>query len=100
MMKSDINILVVEDDTDINSLLCTILSKEGYKVRGAYSGTEARMCLEMHDYQLILLDLMLPGISGEELIAEIRKYKNNAYYNCLSQGFSRNKDRRIEAWCR
>lgn len=75
MMESDINILVVEDDADINGLLCRILSKQGYKVRGAYSGTEAKMCLEMQDYQLILLDLMLPGVSGEELIAHIRSVK-------------------------
>jgi DNA-binding response OmpR family regulator len=74
-MKSDINILVVEDDADINSLLCTILGKQGYSVRDAYSGTEAKMCLEMYDFQILLLDLMLPGFSGEELIAEVRKIK-------------------------
>jgi DNA-binding response OmpR family regulator len=74
-MKADINILVVEDDVDINSLLCKILGREGYNVRGAYSGTEAKMCLEACDYQIVLLDLMLPGASGEELISQIRKVK-------------------------
>lgn len=74
-MNSDINILVAEDDTDINDLLCNILNKEGYKVRGTYSGTEAKMCIEQFDYDILLLDLMLPGISGEALIAEIRKIK-------------------------
>lgn len=74
-MNSNISILVVEDDWDINGLLCKILEKEGYSVRAAYSGTEAKMCVEQYDYDLILLDLMLPGVSGEELIGEIRRKK-------------------------
>lgn len=74
-MNSDIKILVVEDDSDINSLLFSIFVKEGYSVRPAYSGTEAKMCLEQCDYDIVLLDLMLPGISGETLIQEIRKIK-------------------------
>lgn len=75
-MKNDnINILVAEDDADINELLCSILVKEGYKVRGAYSGSEAKMCIEQFDYEIVLLDLMLPGICGENLIAEIRRVK-------------------------
>lgn len=75
IMNSDINILVVEDDNDINNLLCRILGKQGYNVRGAYSGTEAKLCLEMQNYHLVLIDLMLPGISGEELISDIRSKK-------------------------
>lgn len=74
-MKTNINILVVEDDADINDLLCNILIREGYNVRGTYSGTEAKMCIEQYDYDILLLDLMLPGISGEALITEIRKIK-------------------------
>lgn len=74
-MKENINILIVEDDVDINNLLNKILTKEGYNVRCTYSGSEAEMCIEKYDFQLILLDLMLPGITGEELIAKIRKIK-------------------------
>lgn len=74
-MNSNINVLVVEDDVDINGLLCNILSKEGYNVRAAYSGSEAKMYIENYSYDIILLDLMLPGIKGEDLIAEIRKIK-------------------------
>lgn len=74
-MNSNIEVLVVEDDVDINGLLCSILSKKGYKVRGAYSGSEAMMCIEHFNYDIVLLDLMLPGISGEEIITEIRKVK-------------------------
>lgn len=68
-----INVLVIEDDMEINYLLCNILGREGYCVRPAYSGTEAKMCLEKYDYHIILLDLMLPGIKGEALIKEIRE---------------------------
>lgn len=66
-------ILVVEDDADINRLLTTLLSKEGYVVTSAYSGSEAGMRLESERYDLILLDLMLPGLTGEELLVTIRK---------------------------
>ena len=72
-MNLNKKILVVEDDWDINGLLCKILIQNGYEVRGAYSGTEAKMCVEQYEYDLIILDLMLPGICGEELIKDIRK---------------------------
>ncbi|WP_322413161.1 response regulator transcription factor [Clostridium perfringens] len=62
-MDNNVNILVVEDDLDINNLLCRILIKEGYNVRAAYLWTEAKMCMEQYDFHLILLDLMLPGIN-------------------------------------
>lgn len=74
-MNTDISILLVEDDGDINNLLYKILSREGYNIRQAYSGSEAKMCLELYDFQLVLLDLMLPGVTGEELISQLRKVK-------------------------
>lgn len=74
-MCDNINILVVEDDSDINNLLNKILTKNGYKVTCAYSGSEGRMCLEQYDFQLVILDLMLPGMSGEGLISKIRQLK-------------------------
>lgn len=70
-----VSILVVEDDPDINDLLCTILRRQGYQVTGAFSGSEGRMCIAQYTYDLILLDLMLPGITGEGLIGEIRATK-------------------------
>lgn len=72
-MNSSNKILVVEDDWDINGLLCKILSQNGYYVRGAYSGSEAKMCIEQTQYDLVILDLMLPVICGEDLIKEIRE---------------------------
>lgn len=70
-----VNILVVEDDADINRLLCTILEGAGYTCRAAFSGSEAMLWAEKYNYDLIILDLMLPGVTGEELIARIRRDK-------------------------
>ena len=69
------HILVVEDDQDINRLLCRILTDGGYDVRPAFSGSEAVLWAEQYEYDLVLLDLMLPGLTGEEFIARMRKQK-------------------------
>ena len=68
-------ILVIEDEPDINRLLAKILNNADYHVTSAYSGTEAKLLLEKESPDLILLDLMLPGISGEELLNMLRKEK-------------------------
>lgn len=69
------NILIVEDDININNLLCEVLMKAGYTCEQAFSGTEAKLLLNIKEkaYTLVLLDLMLPGASGEEVLKEIRK---------------------------
>ena len=69
------HILVVEDDPDINKLLCRVLAGAGYDCRPAYSGSEAALWTGQYDYDLILLDLMLPGLTGEELITQLRQRK-------------------------
>ena len=66
-------ILIAEDDPDINRLLGRILEKEGYQVTSAFSGSEARLLLKTVRFDLMVLDLMLPGATGEELVEEIRK---------------------------
>ncbi len=68
-----VKILVVEDNSDINHILCRYLEGEGYQTVGAFSGTEAKLLLTLDAFNLILLDLMIPGISGEDLLIEIRK---------------------------
>jgi len=70
-----IHILVVEDDPDINNLLAKIVTNAGYDCRQAYSGSEAALLSERYTYDLILLDLMLPGLTGEELIENLRRGK-------------------------
>ena len=65
-------ILIVEDNTDIHNLLKEVLEKEKYKVVDSYSGTEALMVLEREKVDLILLDLMLPGLNGEDIIKKVK----------------------------
>lgn len=63
---------VIDDDIHIGNLLEKLLGDEGYRVLRAYSGTEALYLLERNRPDLILLDLMLPGLSGEELLPRIK----------------------------
>ena len=82
-------ILIVEDDVDIHNLIKDILKKERYDVISAYSGTEAILLIEKNNVDLILLDLMLPGLSGEELITIIvlsAKVSSEDKVNVLSNG--------------
>lgn len=67
-------IMIVEDDADINNLLTKILRQADYQVTQVYSGSEAALRLERETPDLILLDLMLPGMSGEEVLATLRDH--------------------------
>ena len=67
------NILVVEDDPDINKLLCRILEGAGYACRPAFSGSEAALWAGQYEYDLVLLDLMIPQVSGMDVMEHIRK---------------------------
>ena len=62
------NILIVEDDIDIHNVLKKVLENENYNVLNSYSGKEALILIENKNIDLILLDLMLPDIAGEEII--------------------------------
>jgi DNA-binding response OmpR family regulator len=66
------NILVVDDDLYIGNMLEETLTNEGYSVSRAYSGTEAVLVLDKAKPDLVLLDLMLPGLSGEEVLPRIK----------------------------
>ena len=66
-------ILIVEDDTDINNSTAEYLRRQGCLCTQAFSGTEGRLLWNAGSIDLLLVDLMLPGLSGNELIAEIRK---------------------------
>lgn len=69
-------ILIVEDDTDINHLIREALEKAGYSCAQAFSGTEALLYLEKDSYALAIMDLMLPGLSGEELLPRMKEKQN------------------------
>lgn len=67
------DILIIEDEEHINNLIKEALTKEGYQCTQAYSGSEALLWLRQQEYALILLDLMLPGMKGEQVLEAIRK---------------------------
>lgn len=61
-------ILVAEDDAEINKLICKILEKGGYRAVSAFSGTEAELRFGMETVDMVILDLMMPGMDGESLL--------------------------------
>ena len=65
-------ILIIDDDAAIGDLEQEVLGREGYAVQRAYSGTEALLLLKEQRPDLVLLDLMLPGPSGEEVLSRIQ----------------------------
>jgi DNA-binding response OmpR family regulator len=65
-------IAIIDDDLYIGDMLTEVLSKEGFSVLRAYSGTEALYLLKEKRPDLVLLDLMLPGMSGEEVLSYIK----------------------------
>lgn len=84
------SILVIEDDEKINQLLCSILRQNGYQTECARNGLDGWNLAMKNSYSLILMDLMLPLKSGEEILREVRRMKNtpvivlsakNAVYN-------------------
>lgn len=70
------NILIVEDDKEIRKILNDCLISAGYNVSEEGDGNRAEIAMRNDNYDLILLDLMLPGLSGEYLIKELRKYSD------------------------
>ncbi|MDU5087062.1 MAG: response regulator transcription factor [Anaerococcus vaginalis] len=73
---NDINILIIEDEQGISKIIKSYLEKEGYNVFQAFDGKEGLDFFENEQIDLILLDLMIPKISGEDLIKEIRNKSN------------------------
>lgn len=65
-------ILVVDDDSQIQILLKFFLEKEGFKVQTCGNGSEAINILQVHHFDLMLLDIVMPGMDGFETLAEVR----------------------------
>lgn len=73
MFKTIKNILVVDDEPKIREVITSLLESKGYRVCTAENGKQALEAFEKYNISLVLLDLMLPDISGEEVCALIRK---------------------------
>ena len=67
-----IRILIAEDDPTINQLVFQSLTEQGFSCTQAFSGTEAKLLLDTQPFDLLVLDLMLPGMTGEALTEDIR----------------------------
>ncbi len=76
MADSTKSILVVDDNEDIRGLLSLVLQKEGYEVNAAVDGADALEKANTLKPDLILLDVMMPGLSGLEVLSAIREHKD------------------------
>jgi DNA-binding NtrC family response regulator len=70
-LKSKQNILIVDDNTQLNEMLKTILESENFKIKQAYNGKEAFKIAISEDIDLIIMDLMMPQMNGESSIKAI-----------------------------
>tara|TARA_B100000959_G_scaffold273075_1_gene323156 strand:- start:354 stop:1031 length:678 start_codon:yes stop_codon:yes gene_type:complete len=76
MEKNKFHILVVDDDDKIRSLIKQFLSEKGFIVSSAESAEKAKAKIEVFNFNLIILDVMMPGQSGYELTKELKESKN------------------------
>ena len=70
-------ILVVEDEKHLNRIISEAVEDEGYSVDSCYNGVEALEYLECADYDVIILDIMMPKMNGLELVRRLRSEGNN-----------------------
>lgn len=67
-------VLIVEDQEDVNHMLAESLAASGYRVRSAYSGVDGLREIRGGAHDLVLLDIMLPYKSGDEILKEMRRF--------------------------
>ena len=67
------NILIVEDERNLADAICHILEEDGYKTEAAYDGTTGLAYAESGLYDAVILDVMLPGMDGFEIVRKLRK---------------------------
>ena len=70
------DILIVDDNPEIREIIQILLSGEGYQVHEAANGHQALMLLRQTSFDLIILDIMMPGLNGYQTCLEIRKISN------------------------
>lgn len=70
------SILIIEDNQDVSRMLSEFLLESGYQPESAFSGTDGLRKLKEHCYDLVLLDLMLPYKSGDQVLRELREFSD------------------------
>ncbi|MFC4099376.1 response regulator transcription factor [Paenibacillus xanthanilyticus] len=96
-MRQSERILLVDDEKRIRNLLRLYLEKESFMIEEAADGIEAIQKIRAHDYQLIVLDLMLPGMNGIEVCRSIREMKRTPVMMVTAQGDDFGKFKGFEA---
>lgn len=81
-----LDVLVIDDDANICQLLRLYLEKEGYRVECAYQGTQGLEVFNARSPRLLILDIMLPGMSGWDVCKEIRKHSNTPILMLTAKG--------------
>lgn len=89
-------ILIVEDERRIGSLLGCLLENDGFEVLYAYSGQEARTCISSHCPDVIVLDLGLPDIDGNDLIREVRTWSSTPILVVSARSEGKDKIKALE----
>lgn len=80
------HLLLVEDDTEISELLVTLLSREGFKISCAFDGDDGLQQATNDRFDLVILDIMLPGRDGLEVLRELRKTRNTPVLMLTARG--------------
>ncbi|HZD05241.1 MAG TPA: response regulator, partial [Longimicrobiales bacterium] len=89
-------VLVVEDETDIAALIAYQLTREGYRVETASNGSDALTAVNREIPDLVVLDRMLPGLSGDEVLRELRQESATRALPVLVLTARREQEDRIE----
>ena len=80
MSREEQNVLVVDDNQDVRDLVVHFLSSDGFHVFSASNGDEALAILKSNRVNLVLLDVMMPGKTGLEVLKEIRTGSNKSIH--------------------
>ena len=68
------NILIIEDNQDVNLMLAQAIKSAGYGVKSSFTGIDGLNEIKTNSYSLVLLDIMLPFKSGDEILKEVRQF--------------------------
>ena len=96
MEKNKFHILVVDDDDKIRSLIKQYLSDKGYIVSSAENASKAKIKIEIFNFNLIILDVMMPGQNGYELTKELKTSKNIPIILLTAKGEVENRIQGLE----